>query len=149
VCWGIATAAVTSSPKRRVFRAGWQLVRPYNRNALATPGSGSRAWRRSYSSTSTTVTKAPAATANRWREASSANGEIDVVRFNKRWAEGNEQALRWFDIYVKKLDDSKPSTVSFYVTGSERWIEDADPMGSDSVSRDWYLAAAGLLTGSD
>ncbi len=57
------------------------------------------------------------------------------------WAEGNVEALRWFDTHVQNRDDADRPTVSFYVTGSDEWKEVAGWANSDSRSERWYLAA--------
>jgi hypothetical protein len=61
------------------------------------------------------------------------------------WAEGNVEALHWFDTYVKKQVGADMLPISFYVTGSEAWKETRGWQDSDPLSRDWYLAANGVL----
>ncbi len=67
------------------------------------------------------------------------------------WAEGNTEALRWFDTHVQKRHDAHHVPVSFYVTGSEDWREVAGWPDSDTESTRWYLAPNGVLaaTASD
>jgi putative CocE/NonD family hydrolase len=61
------------------------------------------------------------------------------------WAEGNTEALRWFDTHVRKRDDAHDLPVSCYVTGSGDWNETAGWSDSDTQFERWYLVADGRL----
>ena len=63
------------------------------------------------------------------------------------WAEGNVEALRWFDTHVRKRDDSTEASLSFHVTGSDEWTELTVWPDSDATSERWYLVpTAGLAS---
>jgi putative CocE/NonD family hydrolase len=61
------------------------------------------------------------------------------------WAEGNTEALRWFDTHVQKRGDDHDLPVSFYVTGSGDWHETGGWSDSDAPFERWYLVAEGRL----
>jgi hypothetical protein len=50
------------------------------------------------------------------------------------WAEGNVEALRWFDTHVKERSDAHKVSASFYVTGSDQWKEVAGCPDAESKS---------------
>jgi putative CocE/NonD family hydrolase len=61
------------------------------------------------------------------------------------WAEGNAEALRWFDTHVQKREDTDELCVSFYVTGTDEWKEVAGWPDSDTSPDRWHLVGnAGL-----
>jgi uncharacterized protein len=61
------------------------------------------------------------------------------------WAEGNVEALRWFDTHVKRRDDADGFSISFYVTGSDAWKHVAEWPDSNTTPDRWYLAANAAL----
>jgi putative CocE/NonD family hydrolase len=67
------------------------------------------------------------------------------------WAEGNVEALRWFDTHVRNRDDdSADVSVSFFVTGIDEWKDVAKWPDSDTKSERWYLVpTAGLASTPD
>ncbi len=66
------------------------------------------------------------------------------------WAEGNVEALHWFDTHVQKRDNTAAFSVSFHVTGTSNWNEVPRCPDSDSRYERWYLVAdAGLAAQPD
>lgn len=61
------------------------------------------------------------------------------------WAEGNVEALRWFDTHVLKRDVADDLSVSFYVTGSNEWKKVAGWPEDATKSDRWYLVSNGGL----
>jgi uncharacterized protein len=61
------------------------------------------------------------------------------------WAEGNAEALRWFDTYVQTRGNAVQLPISFFVTGLGEWREVADWPEPGTETERWYLGASGSL----
>jgi putative CocE/NonD family hydrolase len=61
------------------------------------------------------------------------------------WAEGNLEALRWFNTHLRQQGDTHYFPISLCVTGGEGWKEMGDLPELDAQSQRWYLAENGHL----
>ena len=61
------------------------------------------------------------------------------------WAEGNVEALRWFNTHLRQQGDTHYFPISLCVTGGEGWKEMGDLPEPDAESQKWFLAENGHL----